>query len=216
MRMKMMKITMLLLWILVLASCSGDFEQETDNISSSMGQVTFLFGLQEDDAFIVQTRSGSQEQITRMWYAVADKEGRIIKPLYQKLENDFSKLTIEGLEQGDYTLAFLATTSVEEETGETIKDPAYLSDDWLMNFTEKAPLDAVYFYKKIELHIGREQAPVSQLVTLERCVGRVDVDLKLSSTICGDSSERLILHLMILREYMPLLVWMGNIQERKE
>ena len=69
MRMKMMKISMLLLWILVLASCSGDFERETDNISSRMGQVTFLFGLQEDDAFIVQTRSGSQEQIARMWYA---------------------------------------------------------------------------------------------------------------------------------------------------
>ncbi len=181
MRMKMMKISMLLLWILVLASCSGDFERETDNISSRMGQVTFLFGLQEDDAFIVQTRSGSQEQIARMWYAVADKEGKIIKPLYQKLENDFSKLTIEGLQQGDYTLVFLATTSVEEEAGEAIKEPTYLSDDWLMNLTEKAPLDAVYFYKKIELQIGREQAPVSQFVTLERCVGRVDVDLKLSS-----------------------------------
>ena len=163
MRMKMMKISMLLLWILVLASCSGDFERETDNISSRMGQVTFLFGLQEDDAFIVQTRSGSQEQIARMWYAVADKEGKIIKPLYQKLENDFSKLTIEGLQQGDYTLVFLATTSVEEEAGEAIKEPTYLSDDWLMNLTEKAPLDAVYFYKKIELQIGREQAPVSQL-----------------------------------------------------
>ena len=66
MRMKMMKISMLLLWILVFASCSGDFERETDNISSRMGQVTFLFGLQEDDAFIVQTRSGSQEQIAGM------------------------------------------------------------------------------------------------------------------------------------------------------
>lgn len=147
MRMKMMKISMLLLWILVFASCSGDFERETDNISSRMGQVTFLFGLQEDDAFIVQTRSGSQEQIARMWYAVADKEGKIIKPLYQKLENDFSKLTIEGLQQGDYTLVFLATTSVEEEAGEAIKEPTYLSDDWLMNLTEKAPLDAVYFIK---------------------------------------------------------------------
>lgn len=50
--MKMMKISMLLLWILVLASCSGDFERETDNISSRMGQVTFLFGLQEDDALL--------------------------------------------------------------------------------------------------------------------------------------------------------------------
>ena len=38
-----------------------------------------------------------------------------------------------------------------------------------------------YFYKKIELHIGRDQASVSHTVVLERSVGRVDVDLNVSS-----------------------------------
>ena len=95
--MKMLRIIMILLGALLLANCSGDFEQETGIVPSHSGQVSFLFGLQQDDASVVQTRGSKPEQITRMWYAIANERGEIIKPLYQKLEENFSKLTIEGL-----------------------------------------------------------------------------------------------------------------------
>lgn len=88
---------MILLGALLLTNCSGDFEQETGIVPSHSGQVSFLFGLQQDDASVVQTRGSKPEQITRMWYAIANERGEIIKPLYQKLEENFSKLTIEGL-----------------------------------------------------------------------------------------------------------------------
>lgn len=97
---------MILLGALLLANCSGDFEQETGIVPSHSGQVSFLFGLQQDDASVVQTRGSKPEQITRMWYAIANECGEIIKPLYQKLEENFSKLTIEGLSMGDYTVVF--------------------------------------------------------------------------------------------------------------
>lgn len=45
--MKIAQITMLLLWVFTLASCSSDFEQEVDNVSPCTGQVTFLFDLQK-------------------------------------------------------------------------------------------------------------------------------------------------------------------------
>ena len=122
---------MILLGALLLANCSGDFEQETGIVPSHSGQVSFLFGLQQDDASVVQTRGSKPEQITRMWYAIANERGEIIKPLYQKLEENFSKLTIEGLSMGDYTVVFLATTSEEED--EAVKEPEKLSDDWLIN-----------------------------------------------------------------------------------
>jgi hypothetical protein len=67
--------------------------------------------LQEDDTSAIQTRNGEPEQIARMWYAIANDRGEMLKPLYQKLEADFSKLTIEGLGYGDYTVVFLATTN---------------------------------------------------------------------------------------------------------
>lgn len=52
----------------------------------------FWFGLQQDDASVVQTRGSKPEQITRMWYAIANERGEIIKPLYQKLEENFIKI----------------------------------------------------------------------------------------------------------------------------
>lgn len=175
--MKIAKIILLFL-ALLLTNCSGELEQEYRLMPPAPGQVTFLLGLQEDDTAI-QTRNGEPEQIARMWYAIANDRGEMLKPLYQKLEADFSKLTIEGLGYGDYTVVFLATTNPESNA--TIKEPEQLSDIWLLNQVAKAPLDDVYFYKKIEVHIGKEQAAESQTVTLERCVGKVDIDLHVSS-----------------------------------
>lgn len=164
---------------LLLASCSNKLEQESDIESPISGQITLLLGVQDDDVCSLKTRGSDQEQITRMWYAIANKQGEVIKPLYQKLESDFSKLTIEGLGYGDYTIVFLATTNPNPEA--TISEPEQITDKWLLNQATKAPLDEVYFYKKTELHIGKEQAPMSQSVVLERCIGKIEVDLNVSS-----------------------------------
>lgn len=177
--MKIIRIIMLLGLLPLLASCSSDGLGFDSAEQAGAGQVTFRFGLQADVTAGVRTRSEQPEPIARMWYAIADERGEVIKPLYQKLEADFSKLTIEGLGYGDYTVVFLATTHPESDI--TVDEPALLSDAWLVNHVEKAPLDEAWFYKKIALHIGREQAPVMQTVCLEPCVGRVDVDLDVSS-----------------------------------
>lgn len=143
--MKIAKIILLFL-ALLLTNCSGELEQEYGLMPPAPGQVTFLLGLQEDDTSAIQTRNGEPEQIARMWYAIANDRGEMLKPLYQKLEADFSKLTIEGLGYGDYTVVFLATTNPESKA--TINEPEQLSDIWLLNQVAKAPLDDVYFYKK--------------------------------------------------------------------
>ena len=110
--MKIAKIILLFL-ALLLTNCSGELEQEYGLMPPAPSQVTFLLGLQEDDTSAIQTRNGEPEQIARMWYAIANDRGEMLKPLYQKLEADFSKLTIEGLGYGDYTVVFLATTNPE-------------------------------------------------------------------------------------------------------
>ena len=132
---------MILLGALLLANCSGDFEQETGIVPSHSGQVSFLFGLQQDDASVVQTRGSKLEQITRMWYAIANERGEIIKPLYQKLEENFSKLTIEGLSMGDYTVVFIATTSEGEY--EAVKKPQKKSHVWFIKKAGNARVGAV-------------------------------------------------------------------------
>ena len=90
-------------------------------------QVTFLLGLQEDDTSAIQTRNGEPEQIARMWYAIANDRGEMLKPLYQKLEADFSKLTIEGLGYGDYTVVFLATMNPESKATIKLQKPLLMT-----------------------------------------------------------------------------------------
>ena len=92
---------MLLGLLPLLASCSSDGLGFDSAEQAGAGQVTFRFGLQADVTAGVRTRSEQPEPIARMWYAIADERGEVIKPLYQKLEADFSKLTIEGLGYGD-------------------------------------------------------------------------------------------------------------------
>lgn len=172
--MKIIRIIMLLGLLPLLASCSSDGLGFDSAEQAGAGQVTFRFGLQADVTAGVRTRSEQPEPIARMWYAIADERGEVIKPLYQKLEADFSKLTIEGLGYGDYTVVFLATTHPESDI--TVDEPALLSDAWLVNHVEKAPLDEAWFYKKIALHIGRG-------------AGSGDAD-RLPGTLCGQGRCR--------------------------
>ena len=130
------------------------------------------------------TRAGRTEEeqvrIGRMWYVITDSRGERIALHTHKLSPDFSRLTVDGLKAGDYTIAFLA--AAEPEPGRaTVSDPERLAETWLANPEAEAPLDEQFFYRRVELSIGREQAPMAQTVLMERCVGRVDVDLNLSS-----------------------------------
>ena len=138
--MKIIRIIMLLGLLPLMASCSSEGLGFDSAEPVGAGQVTFRLGLQADVIAGVRTRSEQPEPIARMWYAIADERGEVIKPLYQKLEADFSKLTIEGLGHGDYTVVFLATTHPESEFA--VDEPALLSDAWLVNSEEKANSDS--------------------------------------------------------------------------
>ncbi|WP_294599511.1 hypothetical protein [uncultured Rikenella sp.] len=179
------KIVILLLGaVWVLAGCSK--RQEFDLRAPGEGSVTFLFGFQEAEAdSALSTRAGGperlpEERIGQMWYLITDSRGERLDLRTHRLEADFSKLTVEGLKEGDYTIVFMAAADAEQART-TVELPDRLTDVWLRNPTDAEPLDAVYYYKKLDFHIGREQASVSQTVALERCVGRVDVDLNLTS-----------------------------------
>lgn len=78
--MKMLRIIMILLGALLLTNCSGDFEQETGIVPSHSGQVSFLFGLQQDDASVVQTRGSKPEQITVCGMLLPMNVERLLSP----------------------------------------------------------------------------------------------------------------------------------------
>lgn len=167
----------------VMAGCSK--RQEFDLRRPGEGSVTFVFGFQAENDSTLPTRADETEllprdQIGQMWYMITDSRGEKLDLHTHKLESDFSKLTVEGLKEGDYTVVFMATASREQQPA-AVDLPQRLADVWLRNPTDAEPLDEIYYYKKLDLHVGRAQASVSQPVALERCVGRVDVDVNVSS-----------------------------------
>ncbi|MCS2591463.1 hypothetical protein NXX56_09590 [Bacteroides thetaiotaomicron] len=66
----------------------------------------FLFGLQQDDASVVQTRGSKPEQITRMWYAIANERGEIIKPLISEAGRKLLKIDYRRIEYGGIIQSF--------------------------------------------------------------------------------------------------------------
>lgn len=174
-----MKIARIIAWLAaaLLPACSEGLVPESDS-AAAQGVVTLHVGLRSD-ALSPSTRGGEPERIARMWYAIADGDGEVVEKHYAAFADDFSSLRVEGLACGDYTVVFLASTDPSPKA--EVRLPGRLTDAWLVDGTEGAPLDELFFHGRTELHIGRDQADVERSVVLERCVGRVDVDLSLTS-----------------------------------
>lgn len=171
--MKIAKILILPLALLVM-SCSNEAFLPEEGVNSG-AQVVFSIGIADEPA----VRSVEPEKIAGMHCVIADASGTVINPVHQKFEEDFSKFTVEGLGFGDYTVAFLAVP--DDGRAGQVTEPEMLSDVWLANEDGKVPLDEIYFYSKVQLHIAEEQLPMTLDVSLERCVGRVDVDINMTS-----------------------------------
>lgn len=175
----MYKLSVLYLFIWLFAGCAPELDPEM--FGDGSGAVTFDIGVENTLGVNVHSRGeeAPRVKLSQLWYTIADEQGRIQTPHYQKLETDFSKLTIEGLKHGDYTIAFLAATDEGPDTER--EELAAIQDVWLKNRSEEAPVDGEYYYKKIRFSIGKEQKPIRQEVLLDLCVGRVELDIKVSS-----------------------------------
>ncbi len=158
------------------AGCSTAFDQEAPDAGPQ--RITFFIGAECGAESRGAESSGVR--LSELRYAIADGDGRILNPHYQKLEPDFSKLTIEGLGYGDYTIVFLGVSECEV-AGTEISELSLLDDGWLVSESAESPADGEYYYKKVEFSVGKDQSPISHEVVLDLCVGRVSVDVSVSS-----------------------------------
>lgn len=159
--------------LLALGSCSSDnlFEEEYFGNASA----TFSISAAGSEVGVV-TRAGEVEEsnvIKDMRFLISDLDGNIIDHHYGKFENQFTKLTIDGLKQGNYEILFLAALSDGNET--SFVNPRTTSESWLTNESDGKPVDGLYCYKKVPFTVGPSN-PVTN-VNLEHCLARVFVDL---------------------------------------
>ncbi len=116
-----------LLSTMLLAGCEAETEPGLD---SDKGQATFLIGLEGNLSAVVNTRGDEDTpRLKELRYVISDNKGNILNPHYMHLEDDLSRLTIEGLRYGEYTIAFLGIEGDPQNT--EIDNPAATGSDWL-------------------------------------------------------------------------------------
>lgn len=164
---------------LILSSCS----QESDYNFSAEGSpgIAFSLRVEQDEVTAEQmTRAvGAAEMpIRQMKYTIKKKTGEsryeTVSTSQGFLSPDFSKLTVEGLEEGEYAIIFYATT----QSGGNIPQPA--DDGTLTNPDNDKPLNVDYLFARVEFAVDgiKGETPQTIPVSLKHCVGQVKVDLK--------------------------------------
>lgn len=162
--------------VVLLAGCASDDFMGDLADSGKAGTVTFTITTNDSEIGVI-TRSGENDSktISDMIWLVSDTEGNIFDHHYGKLDNDFSKLTLEGLKYGDYNLIFLAT--LEGSDNALIESPCNFTDSWLTIAEGGKPIDGYYCYKKVPFSVGSNGTNVD--VILEHSASKVCVDVDL-------------------------------------
>lgn len=175
MKMKIInRLYFLLITALILTAC----ESESSSVNSNASQIYFsIQSLKGEIDEAWNTRSvipNSQEPIKQLHYVVLDGNNQIITPRWQKLAQDFSFLALEGLSDGDYSVAFFATTSNDTE----IIKPVIKNDKLVLeNGDKNSPLNTDYLFDRIDFKVNKENGSRTIEVQLKRNVGRVEVEV---------------------------------------
>lgn len=164
--------------ILILSSCSK--ESDCNFTPEGKPGIAFSLHVEQDEVTAGQmTRAGGAEvTIKQMKYFIKKKTEEnmfeIVNSSQKFLSSDFSKLTIEGLEEGEYAIIFYATT----QSGESMPQPA--DDGTLTNPYNEKPLNVDYLFARVEFSVDGTKGEISQNipVNLKRCVGQVKIELK--------------------------------------
>ncbi len=187
--------------ILLLTACSesGIFPTPADEMDG--GSATFFLSARDSYGIAVTTRAGGEDQpgdttenepadtipqengvagkITALRYILADSEGTIISHHYASMASDFSRLTLEGLKSGRYSIMFLAAG--KESANAATASPGHITDPWLVNEDSDRPVNSIHYYKKVDFSIGFDHAPVNEKVELDLAVARIDLSLDIDN-----------------------------------
>lgn len=165
--------------ILFFSSCDKETDYEPTN--EEIPGITFSLGVEQEEVTsgqMTRAAGAAEMPIKQMKYFIKKKIGEngaeTISTSQAFLSSDFSKLTVEGLEEGKYTIVFYATT----QSGENIPQPA--DDATLTNPHNNKPLDVDYLFATVDFAVDgtREEIPQTIPVNLKRCVGQVKIELK--------------------------------------
>lgn len=166
------------LFVLCLTGCMDESTQNNEYGNGDKGLVTF--NISAPDLRIEVTSRANVEDTVRvikdLKWLITDPEGNVVDHYYGRLDDGFTKLTLEGLKYGDYNLLLLATLAEGKES--SYGTPVSESDSWLQNKeNDGQPLDGLYCYKRLPFTLNGENLNMD--VIMEHAVSRVYVDVNI-------------------------------------
>lgn len=172
----MYKLYSLLIVLLLWTSCTGDSTDEQLSLPSGNRMIFSFSTIQGDveESGPVARGKEIKETIAQLKYTVFNENGQVIHPRWQKLSPDFTSLIMEGLEDGNYSVVFFATTNEDKTSFQPTNegDKFYVSSP-----SADKPLNEDYLFARMDFSRGKESGSRTIDVPLKRCVGRVEIDV---------------------------------------
>lgn len=164
----------------LVVSCSQGQHQDKDEhqLPQSKAQVTFSIGSASyhiEQGGVPTRGAQMSDKISKIWYKVFTPDGNLVKLSYSALSADLSTLCIEGLKDGAYTIAFLATTQTSDVT---VNDNQNLAAQaWITNGESDVPLNIDLLYERVDFTVGKGMPERQIDVALERAVGLMQLNI---------------------------------------
>lgn len=169
------KIYFLLAVFFLLAGCETELSEKGNPSPDNR----IVFSLRAIQGSIKEEAPGTRALdstlvIRQLRYVITGRNGGITEHRWQYLAADLSSLTLEGLPDGDYSIAFFATTDPDKETVKPEIDGNTLR---LTNPDADKPFDTDYLFSRVDFSVDAGNGSRTIPVALKRCVGRVEVEI---------------------------------------
>lgn len=166
--------------LLLLFSCTEDMDDAKNHQASGKGTVRFTLTplmTSIEEGALSRSTVDSPAIIKQLWCVVHDSKGNVLRT-FHLTGSETGKLYLEGIEPGNYTAYFMATT--EDISLDTIF-PEDVTQPWISHQETGTPYQKDYLYKKLDFTVSPDQVNQSIEVRLPRLTGRVEVRLDFSN-----------------------------------
>lgn len=166
---------------LLCSCCTEETDDMKHKLTNRRGTVCFTIhslSSSVEETPLKRSITDTPQEIKQVWCVIHDAKGNINRTFHLKGTNT-DKLYIEGIEPGNYTAYFMATT---EDISPDTTVPEDVTQPWITHSNAGLPFEKDYLYKKVSFTVSPDASNQAMEVRLPRLTGRVEVLLNFDSS----------------------------------
>ena len=165
----------------LLFGCTEDTDDAKNHQASGKGTVRFTLTplmTSVEEGPLSRSTADSPATIKQLWCVVYDAKGNVLRTFHLS-GAETAQLYLEGIEPGNYTSYFMATT---EDISLDTTFPEDVTQPWISHQETGTPYQKDYLYKKLDFTVSPDHTNQTIEVKLPRLTGRVEVRLDFSNS----------------------------------